>query len=171
MMQPMLFYSKTIQDLKTEQLQALSTKENLLSTLETIKVATEVERKRRIKRAAYDNEEDRYLKDRAALNQIKQFTPVASEPLTPEDFDSGEEQSSSSIQIVKNVKNTESGFYVVIGVHSDVAKRDEFLRKAVAAGETNIDFFFDVTTSKYYIYYQKFDNIESAKSAMQLEGK
>lgn len=163
------FYSKSIQDLKTEQAQALSTKESLLSTLETIKVATEVERKRRIKRAAYDNEEDRYLKDRAALNQIKQFTPVASEPLTSEDFDSGEEQS-SNIQIVKDVKNTESGFYVVIAVHSDVAKRDEFLRKAVASGQANIDFFFDVNTSKYYIYYQKFNDIESARNAMELKG-
>ncbi len=163
------FYSKAIQDLKTEQIQALRTKDNLLSTLETIKVATEVERKRRIKRAAYDNEEDRYQKDRAALNQIKQFTTVASQPLTPEDFDSGEAQS-TSIQIVKDVKNTESGFYAVIGVHSDVVKRDEFLRKAVAAGQSDIDFFFDVTTSKYYIYYQKFDNIQSARSAMELKG-
>ncbi|MCF7568027.1 PorP/SprF family type IX secretion system membrane protein [Sabulilitoribacter arenilitoris] len=164
-----VFYFKTIQDLKSEQLQALSTKERLLSTIEKIKVATEVERKRRIKRATYDNEEERYLKDREALKQIKQFTPLASEPLTAEDFDSGETQS-SSIQIVKDVKNTESGFYVVIGVHSDIGKRDEFLRKAVAAGETNIDFFFDVATSKYYIYYQKFDNIESARSAMELKG-
>ena len=161
------FYSKAIQDLKTEQQQTLSTKENLLSTLETIKVATEVERKRRIKRAAYDNEEDRYLKDRAALNQIKQFTPVTSEALAPEDFDFGEEQG-SNILIVKDVKNTESGFYVVIAVHSDVEKRDEFLRNAVAAGQANIDFFFDVNTSKYYIYYQKFDNIDSARSAMEL---
>ncbi len=163
------FYSKAIQDLKTEQIQILRTKDRLLSTLETIKVATEVERKRRIKRAAYDNEEDRYQKDRAALNQIKQFTPVASEPLTAEDFDSGEAQS-NSIQIVKDVKNTENGFYVVVGVHSDVAKRDEFLRKAVAAGQSNIDFFFDVTTSKYYIYYQKFDDIQSARNAMELKG-
>ncbi len=163
------FYSKAIQDLKAEQIQVLRTKESLLTTLETIKVATEVERKRRIKRAAYDNEEDRYQKDRAALNQIKQFTPVASEPLTSEDFDPGEAQS-ASIQIVKSVKNTESGFYAVIGVHSDVAKRDEFLRKAVAAGVSNIDFFFDVATSKYYIYYQKFNDIQSARKAMELKG-
>ena len=163
------FYSKTIQDLKTEQAKSLTTKENLLTTLETINVATEVERKRRIKRAAYDNQDDRYAKDRAALKQIKQFTPVASEPLSPEDFDSGEELS-SSIQIVKDVKNTENGYYIVIAVHSDVEKRDEFLRKAVAAGQANIDFFFDVNTSKYYIYYQKFDDIESAKSATELKG-
>ena len=51
-----------------------------------------------------------------------------------------------------------------------VEKRDEFLRKAVAAGQANIDFFFDVNTSKYYIYYQKFDDIESAKSATELKG-
>lgn len=164
-----VFYSKTIKDLKSDQKEVLSTRQNLLSQLETIKVATEVERKRRIKRAAYDNEEDRYAKDRATLKAIIQFTPLASEPLTSNDFDSGETLG-DNIQIVKNVKNTESGFYVVIGVHSNTDKRDEFLRRAVAGGEKNIDFFFDVNTSKYYIYYQKFNNMESARNAMQLKG-
>ncbi|MFD1613736.1 PorP/SprF family type IX secretion system membrane protein [Gelatiniphilus marinus] len=164
-----IFYSKTIQDLKTEQRKAIQTKQNLLSNLQAINEATEIERKRRIKRAVYDNEEDRYLKDRAALKQIKQFTPLASEPLTAADFDSGEQQG-TSIQIVKEVKHVESGYYVVVAVHSDVLKRDEFLRKAVAAGQTNIDFFFDVSSNKYYIHYQKFNDIDSAKNAMKLKG-
>ena len=38
----------------------MQSKEQLNVTLEDIKVAIEFERKRRIKRAAYDNEEDRY---------------------------------------------------------------------------------------------------------------
>lgn len=160
------FYLKTIKNLKTNQTQAIKSKENLILSLETIDVATEIERKRRIKRAAYDNEEVRYEKDRAALNQIKQNTSVTSVPLNEEDFDFGEELN-SNIKIVKGVKNEESGYYLVVAVHSDIAKRDDFLAKTLSAGQSDINFFYDVNSSKYYIYYNKFDDIESAKRAME----
>jgi hypothetical protein len=58
----------------------------------------------------------------------------------------------------------------VVAVHNDVAKRDAFLRKAVAAGQTNINFFYDANSSKYFIYYDKFENIEEAKKALQSKG-
>jgi type IX secretion system PorP/SprF family membrane protein len=164
-----IYYSRKIEQLKNEQFQTIQSKETLYDNLEDIKVATEIERKRRIKRAAYDNQEDRYLKDRAALQQIKQSTQVSSETLTESDFDFGEERS-NNISIVKNIQNTESGYYLVLAVHSDVEKRDEFLRKAIMAGRTDIDFFFDVNTNKYYIYYKKFDDIESANREMQSNG-
>ena len=162
-------YLNEIQILKAAQAKAKRAKESLVSELEQIKIATEIERKRRIKRAAYDNEEDRYQKDRATLNIIKQNTQESSVPLKETDFDFGEEQS-SNIQIIKDVKNVESGYYMVIAVHSDVEKRDAFLTKAVAAGQKNINFFYDVTTSKYYIYYEKFDDIETAIRAMESKG-
>jgi len=162
------FYSRKIQELKSEQLQAIQTKTSLTTSLETIEVATEVERKRRIRRAAYNNEQDRYQKDRATLNYIKQNTPVSNTPLKPENFDSGEVL--DNIQIIKGVNNIEKGYYVVIAVHTDIEKRDEFLRKAVAAGQENIDFFFDVNTSKYYIYYEKFDSLNTANQALQAKG-
>ncbi|WP_100611460.1 PorP/SprF family type IX secretion system membrane protein [Confluentibacter lentus] len=159
-------YLNRINALKAEQLQAVITKDNLFKTLENIKEATEIERKRRIKRAVYDNEEDRYLKDRAILNAIKQNTPSNLVALKEEDFDFGEEQS-KNIQILKGVNNVESAYYAVLAVHSDVAKRDEFLTKVVASGQNNVDFFYDVNTSKYYIYYQKFDTIEAANNALK----
>lgn len=161
-------YLSTIQALKLEQQQTISTKESLLETLEEIKVATEVERKRRIKRAAYDNEQDRYAKDRAALNVIKQNTPLSDTPYKEEDFDFGEEQ--SNIQILKGVTNVENGYYIVLAVHSDMDKRDDFLRKVVASGEDNIDFFFDVSTNKYYVYQEKFNSIGQANNALQSKG-
>jgi hypothetical protein len=164
-----LYYQKAIKKLKAEQLTAMQTKTALTSTLETIKVATEIERKRRIKRAAYDNEQDRYLQDRAALSIIKQNAKLSPTPFKAEDFDFGEEQS-SNIQILKNVKNVESGYYLIVAVHNDKAKRDDFVKKVVASGRTDVDFFFDVSTSKYYIYYQKFDTIEEANEALKSKG-
>ncbi|GAA4270138.1 PorP/SprF family type IX secretion system membrane protein [Hyunsoonleella aestuarii] len=162
------FYADKIKELKSQQLQAINTRSSLMTNLEEIKVATDIERKRRIKRAAFDNDQVRYQKDRATLKQIKDYTPVSNEPLEPEHFDSGELL--SNIQILKDVNNVDNGYYLVIAVHRDVAKRDEFLRKAVAAGESNIDFFFDVNTSKYYIYYQKFDYIDTANEALKSKG-
>ena len=157
-------YLNAIQALKSEQQQAINIKQNLMSTLDDIKEATDFERRRRIKRAAYDNEDDRYNKDRATLERIKKFTNPSTEPLTKEDFDTGE--ALSNIQIVKDVNNVEAGYYLVVAVHNDVSKRDEFLEKAVAAGQKDINFFFDVNTNKYYIYYEKFDYIGEAKTSL-----
>ncbi len=165
----MLHYKKTIEKLKSEQITITQSKEILISKLEAIKLATEFERRRRIKRALYDNEEDRYVQDRATLNAIKQNTDFSSEPINEEDFDFGEEQS-SNIQILKNVKNVENGYYLIVAVHNDIAKRDEFLTKIIASGRRDVDFFYDVKTSKYFIYYKKFDFIEGANEALTSKG-
>ncbi|MCR8667799.1 PorP/SprF family type IX secretion system membrane protein [Aestuariibaculum sp. M13] len=164
-----MFYSRTINALKENQFQMIRTRENVLDKFESVRVATEIERKRRIKRALYDNEEDRYNKDRAALNSIKQYTKPSQLPLSDKDFDYGEELT-GNIRIVKDVKHVESGYYLVLAVHSDVAKRDQFVQRAIEAGQKNIDFFFDVNTSKYYIYNDKYDSIETAKRALDNKG-
>ncbi|MFV5687329.1 PorP/SprF family type IX secretion system membrane protein [Flavobacterium sp. ZT3R25] len=162
------YYLKTIETLKAEQLKVIQANMNLISSLEKIKAETEIEKKRRIKRAGFENDQSRYLKDKATLSRIKEKTPFSAIPLKAEDFDYGDEQ--SNMQILKNIKNVESGYYLVVAVHNDVAKRDEFLTKSVAAGQSNIDFFYDINTSKYFIYYDKFDTIEQAKKALQAKG-
>ena len=46
-----------------------------------------------------------------------------------EDFDFGDNQ--SNMQIIKNNKNVESGYYLILAVHSDVQKRDTFVTKTL----------------------------------------
>ncbi|WP_413999770.1 PorP/SprF family type IX secretion system membrane protein [Flavobacterium sp. W1B] len=162
------YYLKAIETLKSDQMKVLQMNTNLLSSLEKIKEDTEIERKRRIKRASFENDQGRYLNDVATLKRIKETTPVSKETFTPEDFNYGEEQ--PNMQILKNLKNADGGYYLIVAVHNDVAKRDEFLKKAVAAGEKNINFFYDVNTSKYFIYYSKFDSIEEAKNVLESKG-
>jgi type IX secretion system PorP/SprF family membrane protein len=164
-----LFYDKKIKRLTEEQLKAVEARAQLDSKLESIRIATEFEKRRRIKRAAYDNEEDRYAQDRAALKNIKQATSLSEKPLNIDDFDFGEDQG-NSIKILKNIKNIESGYYVVIAVHSDVEKRNEFVTKVVASGRNDVDFFYNVNTSEYYIYYDKFETIEDANQALKSKG-
>lgn len=164
-----LYYQKALEELKTEQATVIRTKASLLSSLEEIKVATDFERKRRIKRAVYNNEEDRYKQDRAVLNAIKNNTSINSSSFNASDFDFGEKQS-NNIKIIKNVNNQDNGFYIILAVHNDIQKRDEFLTKTVASGLRDVDFFYDVTSSKYYIYSKKYDSIEAANEAIKSKG-
>jgi hypothetical protein len=52
-----LYYRNKIATLKSEQEKAIRERESLVSSLEQINIATSFERKRRIKRAAYDNDQ------------------------------------------------------------------------------------------------------------------
>ncbi|MDT0558842.1 PorP/SprF family type IX secretion system membrane protein [Ichthyenterobacterium sp. W332] len=164
-----LFYKKKIKEINAEQAKALLTRTNLDKRLEEIRVATEFEKRRRIKRAAFDNEEERYAQDRAALQNIKQTTSIDGNPLKTSDLDFGETQS-NNISILKNINNIDNGYYLVLAVHTDKSKRDEFVKQVYASGVTNIDFFYDVNTSKYYIYYVKFNDINSANDALKSKG-
>lgn len=161
-------YKQTIQNLKEEYLASVQTNTTLNQSLNQIQEATEIEKKRRIKRASFMNIDDRFAQDNATLKRIKETTAVSATPLQSKDFDSGEEQ--PEVQIVKTVKNVSSGYYVVIAVHNEVAKRDDFLTKAVASGQQNVNFFYDANSSKYFIYYDSFDTIEAAKQALNSKG-
>jgi type IX secretion system PorP/SprF family membrane protein len=164
-----LYYQKAIKRLESEQLKATQARLKLETRLADIKVATEFERRRRIKKAAFDNEEERYSQDRATLQNIKQTTTLTSTPITSDDFDFGEKQN-NNIQILKNVQNVDNGYYLVLAVHTEVSKRNDFVIKTVASGRSNVDFFYDVNTSKYYIYYDKFNSIEEANRALEAKG-
>ncbi|MFG4000679.1 PorP/SprF family type IX secretion system membrane protein [Flavobacterium aquidurense] len=161
-------YLDKINQLKAAQLKMEQDSATLLSNLERIKAETEIEKKRRIKRAAYENDQGRYAQDVAALKRIKETTKISSTPLTASDFDFGEDQ--SNMQIIKNIKNSDNGYYLIIAVHNSVEKRDQFLTKAVASGRSDVNFFYNVTTSKYYIYYEKFDGLPEATKALEAKG-
>ncbi|QXP58808.1 PorP/SprF family type IX secretion system membrane protein [Olleya sp. HaHaR_3_96] len=163
------YYNETMERLESEQKEAIDTKAKLEQKLADIKISTEYERRRRIKRAVFDNEDERYKQDRTALKNIKDFTiPSTTAPIASE-FDFGEKQS-DNIQILENVNKEESGYYLVLAVHKDINKRNDFLTKAVKAGLNDINFFYDVNTSKYYIYYQKFDYFPEAQNALKNKG-
>nr|MBU3862495.1 sprD domain protein [Flavobacterium sp. MC2016-06] len=161
-------YLEKINQLKAAQIKMEQDSATLLANLERIKAETEIEKRRRIKRAAYENDQGRYAQDLAALKRIKETTKPSSTPLTVSDFDFGEDQ--SNMQIIKNIKNSDSGYYMIIAVHSSIEKRDEFLTKAVAAGRSDVNFFYNVTTSKYYIYYEKFEGLSEATKALEEKG-
>ncbi len=162
-------YARTIERLKQDKVQADRQNADLLSRLEKIKVETEIEKKRRIKRATFDSNDAKFQKDRATLAQIKSSTSPTNQVFTPTDFNYGDEDQ-ANMQIVKNVDNISPGFYMVLAAHKDEAKRDEFVRKAIQAGQTNIDFFYNVNNSTYYIYTNQYSEIDQATTALEAKG-
>jgi len=156
----LLYYKNKIKRLKSEQAQAITTRNTLEAELETIKVATAYEKSRRIRRANFTNNEDRYQQDRKTLERIINTTAVDNKPIKVEDLDFGYSEP-GKIQIKKNINHVDEGFYLVLAVHDDVEKRDEFIKKVVASGQKEINFFYDLNSSKYYIYCDKATTINN----------
>jgi len=157
-----LYFKNKINILKLEQEKAIRNRDLLVSSLEQISIATDFERKRRIKRATYDNAQDRYTQDRNTLDSLKQNVTLRVTELSLEVIDFGRERN-NNIQILKNIEQTESGYYLILAIHSTVIKRDKFLVQVISSGNKEVDFFFNVSTSEYYIYSKRFDNINETQ--------
>ncbi|RNC86238.1 MAG: type IX secretion system membrane protein PorP/SprF [Winogradskyella sp.] len=162
----MLYYKKEITRLKSEQIKTSELRADLEKKLNDIQVAIEFEKRRRIKRAEFDNEEERYKQDRTRLANLKKTTQINTTELKPDDFDFGKPQN-SNIQILKNINYVDSGYYAVLAIHSDIGKRDDFIKKVLASGLASVEFFYDVNTSKYYIYAEKVETIQEANRKLK----
>ena len=160
------YFKDAIASLKNQREETRNAKVLAISSLENIKIATQFERSRRIKRAAFNDEDDRYKEDQAAFNILKQNTPLSSVPLKVEDFDFGEERG-NSIQILKNVKNTDNAYYIILAVHGNTQKRDDFVKKVIASGYSDVNFFYDINTSNYYIYSDKTSSLQEANKKLE----
>ena len=157
------YYKGLIKQLKEENKEQIKANALLISRLSQIKVATQFERSRRIKRASFKNEEDRFEQDQARLNSLKQNTPLNSLSNEEDSFDFGKERN-SGIQILKNVDNTQNAYYLILAVHGSISKRDDFVKKVISSGYSKVNFFYDINTSMYYIYYDKSTSLEDANS-------
>ena len=160
---------KTLNELKTKQAEAKLMNTQLESRLEAINLAIEFEKRRRIKRAEFDNEKERYEQGRERLKYLKESTDLEVTKYKIEDFNFGA-QATNNIQILKNVNYTESGYYIVLAIHDDVKDRDDFIKKVIASGESEVDFFYDVNTGKYYIYINTYLSIQNANNQMNNKG-
>ncbi|MFH4963757.1 SPOR domain-containing protein [Gaetbulibacter sp. M235] len=91
--------------------------------------------------------------------------PSSSETKKSNNLDFAE--SPNLIKIIKNIKTVESGYYLVLGAYSDTEKRDVFIDELKASSINDVGFFFDSVSNKYFVFYKKFDSLETAKQALQ----
>ena len=161
-------YANELAKLKADKAESDRKSNELLTKLENIKTEIALEKKRRIKIANFDSDDNKYAKDRESLKQIKLKTTTTGITYKDTDFEYGEPLSGT--QIVKNISNVEEGYYLVVATHKNEVQRDAFITKAIQAGQKNIDYFYNANNGTYYIYYQVANDISEASKILESKG-
>jgi hypothetical protein len=73
-----------------------------------------------------------------------------------------DEKHPTRMEIIRNLKDLEDGFYMVAHVTDDAAQRDAYAIKLTDAGETKTSFFYNVNTLSYYVYTKIFQTADEA---------
>ena len=71
------------------------------------------------------------------------------------------------IQIIRGVESVENGYYLVLGVYSDLLKRDAFIKYLTDSGLKNVAFFYHSESGNYFIYNETYNNIEAAQKSLK----
>ncbi|WP_366140980.1 SPOR domain-containing protein [Seonamhaeicola sp.] len=78
-------------------------------------------------------------------------------------------ESPNIIQIINDVKTIESGYYSVLAAYPTIEQRDAFLTYLASKGMNKAGYFFDTNSGKYYIYHERFNDLEVAKRSLSTE--
>ncbi len=168
-----------INKLSDVQLQNEKKNEQLLTKIDAIGVEKSNELKRKISKATFYSSEAREYDDKLALVKLQRYQKnvaegqkdVASTNTTAVDAVEirkklnekvVDENKPTKIEVIKNLKELNDGYYLVANVFKDTKLRDEYALKLTDAGETKTSFFYNINNFSYYIYTQVFNTPDEA---------
>ena len=167
-----------INKLSDDQLADEKKNDALLAKVTSIDAAKKDELKRKISKAVFYSSEAREYDDKLALVKLQRYQKTAEEnqkdtattEATPEAAEIRkqlnenviDENSLTKIEVIRNLKELEEGYYIVAHVFDDAAKRDAFAIQLTDAGETKTSFFYNVNTLSYYVYTKVFQTADEA---------
>ena len=171
--------SKTLNDSYLQTLNALKAKRDsfnekekqLSAEIESIKAARDLEITNRIKRAQFDNENERIKKNQAAidlLNKNATKNADANSSVLPSTNQSS--ATSSELTIIRNISGIKSGYYLVLDTFNTSDARDTFVLQAISAGAKNVRSFFNFSNNLHYVYIEDFTDINTALEAQKARG-
>ena len=64
------------------------------------------------------------------------------------------------IEVFDNLKEVPNGYYLVLGIFTDAIPRDQLIMKLIDSGDFNASFFFNINSLSYYVYSDKYNNME-----------
>ena len=154
--------------------------EALLKKIDSLGGEKKIELKRRISKATFYSREARNFDDKLALVRLKRYQNEAQESqnknsvskelnqLNLMEIKEAIEQDTltavnrSKIEVLDNLKEVPSGYYIVLGDFIEAEDRDKFIMKLIDAGEFNSSFFFNVNILSYYVFTKFFNTEEEA---------
>jgi len=163
---------------KIEQEQGDAKNQLLIAKIDSLDTQKKIEVKRHISKASYYSMEARKFDDKLALVKLKKYQNEAIKKLQK---NNGEENSKTisleemkqelkdnplradktvKVEVYDNLREVSNGYYLVLGIFTDAVERDKFIMKLIDSGEFNASFFFNINSLSYYVYADKFENME-----------
>ncbi|OOV16313.1 LysM peptidoglycan-binding domain-containing protein [Flavobacterium sp. LM4] len=163
---------------KIEQEQGDAQNQLLIAKIDSLDNQKKIEVKRHISKASFYSMEARKFDDKLALMKLKKYQDEA---IKNHNVSDSEEKSkiisleemkkelkenpfknekNVKIEAFDNLKEVSNGYYLVLGAFSDPEPRDQLIMKLIDSGDFNASFFFNINSLSYYVYSDKYNNME-----------
>ncbi|CAA9197457.1 LysM peptidoglycan-binding domain-containing protein [Flavobacterium collinsii] len=163
---------------KIEQEQGDAQNQLLIAKIDSLDTQKKIEVKRHISKASYYSMEARKFDDKVALVKLKKYQDqaiknqkkngatedskiVSSEEMKCELKENPlRKDKTIKVEVFDNLKEVSNGYYLVLGIFTDATLRDRFIMKLIDSGDFNASFFFNINSLSYYVYSDKYQNME-----------
>ncbi|OXB04929.1 LysM peptidoglycan-binding domain-containing protein [Flavobacterium pectinovorum] len=163
---------------KIEQEKGDAQNQLLISKIDSLDTQKTIEIKRHISKASYYSMEARKFDDKVALiklkkyqdeaikNQNKENSAVVSKSVSIEEMRRELKENplknvkNVKIEVFDNLKEVSNGYYLVLGIFTDAVPRDKLIMQLIDSGDFNASFFFNINSLSYYVYSDKYQNME-----------
>lgn len=150
----------------------------LIAKIDSLDNQKKIEVKRHISKASYYSMEARKFDDKLALIKLKKYQDEA---VKKQKKDNTAENSKTisleemkqelkdnplrpdktvKVEVYDNLREVSNGYYLVLGIFTDSVDRDKLIMKLIDSGDFNASFFFNINSLSYYVYSDKFENME-----------
>ncbi|WP_163411065.1 muramidase family protein [Flavobacterium ajazii] len=160
---------------KIEQEQGDAQNQLLIAKIDSLDIQKKIEVKRHISKASYYSMEARKFDDKLALMKLKKYQDEAikksgsaetSKAVSLEEMkrelkeNPFKNEKNIKIEVFDNLKEVPNGYYLVLGTFTESAPRDQLIMKLIDSGDFNASFFFNINSLSYYVYSDKYNNME-----------
>ncbi|MET3026851.1 LysM peptidoglycan-binding domain-containing protein [Flavobacterium sp. UW10123] len=150
----------------------------LIAKIDSLDNQKKIEVKRHISKASYYSMEARKFDDKLALVKLKKYQDEAvkkqknnntvenSKTISLEEMRQELKDNplradkTVKIEVYDNLREVSNGYYLVLGIFTDAVDRDKLIMKLIDSGDFNASFFFNINSLSYYVYSDKFENME-----------
>ncbi|URC10826.1 LysM peptidoglycan-binding domain-containing protein [Flavobacterium sp. B183] len=167
-----------IKQYKIEQEQGDAKNQLLIAKIDSLDNQKKIEVKRHISKASYYSMEARNFDDKVALLKLKKYQDQAIKNQKKNGFIGDSKIISSEemkqelkenplkrdktikVEVFDNLREVSNGYYLVLGIFTDATLRDKLITKLIDSGDFNASFFFNINSLSYYVYSDKYQNME-----------
>lgn len=150
----------------------------VLTKIEAIDTEKKNELKKKISKATFYSSEAREYDDKLAMVKLQRYqrnatdngkeVASAEEKIEPTEIRKKlnevivDTSKPTNIEIIRNLKELEDGYYLVTKIFPDAKERDEHALKLTDSGETKTSFFYNINNFMYYVYSKAFKTADEA---------